>query len=204
LKKKDIIAKFGDAYQADERTFMMGMDSRITGHIARRFEGRRVLETCTGAGFTTIALARVAERVTSIEIDPVHQQQAYNNLARAGLSDRVSLLLGDVLDENILRKVEAVDAAFLDPDWALTGENHQFRFRRSNTCPPMDRLLDRILSITGNIALIVPPFSALEEFTGLPGHERQKIFLEDSLELFCLYFGELGESRDETELRIRG
>lgn len=65
--------KFGDDYIADDPTFMMGIDQRFTAHMAERFRGRRVLETCTGAGFTTIALARVASQVITVEIDPYHQ-----------------------------------------------------------------------------------------------------------------------------------
>ncbi len=33
------------------------------------------------------------------------------------------------------------DAAFLDPDWALSGPSHVYRFQRSNTRPPADMLL---------------------------------------------------------------
>ena len=40
----------------------MGIDIRITSRIAKRFENRVVLETCTGAGFTTLSLAKAAKK----------------------------------------------------------------------------------------------------------------------------------------------
>ena len=56
MKLEKIYIKFGDNYLADENTFMMGIDFRITSKIAERFKNRTVLETCTGAGFTTISV----------------------------------------------------------------------------------------------------------------------------------------------------
>jgi len=197
-----IQAKFGDDYIADENTFRMGIDRRFTGPIARRFRGRRVLETCTGAGFTTIALAREAMHVVSVEIDLAHQTQALRNLDRAGLSSRVTLVLGDFLDSSVWEGLPDVDAAFLDPDWAVTGPAHVHRFLRSSTRPPADVLLERALQRTRNVALVLPPQLDLGELSRLPVHERQKLFLAGSHELYCLYFGELAEGDGESELRV--
>ena len=84
-----IRAKFGMEYVASERTFVMGIDKRFATKMAERFRGRCVLETCTGGGFTTIELARVAGHVVTVEINPAHQAQAKQNLTTAGVLDRV-------------------------------------------------------------------------------------------------------------------
>ncbi len=194
--------KFGSDYIADERTYTMGMDHRFTSIVARRFRSLRVLETCTGAGFTTIALAREAEHVITVEIDPAHQSQAKSNIETSGLSDRVTFVLGDALDRGILDGRPPIDAAFLDPDWAVTGPEHIFHFKPSNTRPPSDELLERALEITPNIALILPPLVVTEELEGLPVHERQKVCIDGSHELYCLYFGELMRSAGDTGIRI--
>lgn len=194
--------KFGDDYAADDRTFHMGIDQRFTTHIAARFRGRSVLETCTGAGFTTIALARVASRVTTVEIDPYHQSQAKKNLQKAGLSESVTFISGDVLDPGLLAGLPPFDAAFLDPDWAITGPDHVYCFVHSNTQPPADALLERILELTDNVAIVLPPLLDTKELAGLPPNERQKLFLGESHELYCLYFGELAVSFDETIFRV--
>jgi tRNA1(Val) A37 N6-methylase TrmN6 len=189
-----IRAKFGAGYQATELTYRMGIDQRLTAPIAARFRGLCVLETCTGGGFTTIALARATAHVTTVEIDPAHQAQARHNVARAGLSDRVTFLAGDILAHETWDRLPPVDAAFLDPDWAVTGPAHVHHFRRSTTRPPADTLLERVLEATPNVALILPPQLDLQELEGLPAHERQSLYLEGSHELYCLWFGALAQS----------
>jgi len=200
MNPQAIRAKFGDDYAATERTHRLGIDLRITTRIARRFEGRHVLETCTGAGFTTIALARVASHVTTVEIDPHHQAQAKANVARARLSDRVTFVEGDALSDEVLRQVGGIDAAFLDPDWAATGPEHVYRFLRSNMRPPADDLLEKILLMTQDIALVLPPFIDLHELEGLPVHELQTIYLEGAHALYCVYLGALATMAGKTDM----
>ena len=178
--------KFGDDYVADERTFIMGIDHRFTGHFAERFRGLKVLETCTGAGFTTISLARTAKHVHTVEIDQSVQKKAISNIQKAGLSTNVSFIYGSILDSEILKKIPKIDAAFIDPDWAVTGPNHEYCFQQSNTKPPADTVLRNILEITDNVAIILPPFIEAQEFVGLPKHEREKLYLSESHELYCL------------------
>jgi tRNA1(Val) A37 N6-methylase TrmN6 len=204
MEAQEIFKKFGDHYVADERTFKMGIDRRITARIAERFFGRNVLETCTGGGFSTIALAREAGRVITIEIDKKNQDQARRNVARAGLAAKVDFILGDSLDRKVLGSIADVQAAFLDPDWADAGADHVYRFRNSNTKPPADLLLKAILQVTENVALILPPLLPADEFRGLPEFEIQKIFMDDKHALYCLYFGELAKRIGESELRIIG
>jgi tRNA A58 N-methylase Trm61 len=90
--------KFGGDYVASDRTFVMGIDQRFTAHFADRFRGLFVLETCTGAGFTTISLARTAKHVTTVEIDLTHKEQAVRNVEKAGLSPLVTFIQGSTLD----------------------------------------------------------------------------------------------------------
>ena len=202
MKKEAIIRKFGDQYIADERTFKMGIDRRITAGIAERFRDRRVLETCTGGGFSTISLARKARHVITIEIDKKIQDEAKQNVARAGLGGKVDFILGDSLDGEMLLALHDIHAAFLDPDWADTGNDHVYRFRNSNTKPPADLLLEKVFKVTRNVALILPPLLHVEEFLGLPGFETQRIFMGDEHVLFCLYFGDLAERIGESEWKI--
>ena len=197
-----IRSKFGQDYVADERTFMMGIDQRFTAKIAERFRNRQVLETCTGAGFTTIALARAAAHVITVEIDSAHQEQARQNLSTAGLLDRVTFVLADIMDEHTWDRLPPVDAAFLDPDWAVSGPDHVPRFARSSTRPPADTLLERTSRATPNLALVLPPTLDTEEFASLPDHECQRLYMDQSHELYCLYFGELAVSLGETEFRV--
>jgi len=202
VDRSAIRAKFGDDYVATERTFTLGIDIRFASRIAERFRDRTVLETCTGGGFTTIALARVAAHVVTVEVDPAHQLQARANLARAGLEKKVTFLVGDALDAGLLDEAAGIDSAFLDPDWARTGPNHVYRFRPSNMRPPADSLLETVLAKTPDVALILPPQIDFRELEGLPPHELQRMFFGGSHELCCLYFGALARSSTPTEVRL--
>ena len=202
MNSNAIREKFGGDYIADERTFIMGIDQRFTTHFAERFRGLNVLETCTGAGFTTISLARTAKHVFTVEIDQSHQKQAITNVEKAGLLSRVTFVHGSILDQILLEKLPSVDAAFIDPDWAVTGPDHLYCFIDSNTLPPADTVLNKIFEITENMAILLPPLIEVNELDSLPEHEREKLYLGESHELFCLYFGKLMRSFDETEFRI--
>jgi SAM-dependent methyltransferase len=197
-----IRAKFGMDYVASERTFTMGIDRRFAAKMAERFRGRCILETCTGGGFTTIELARVAAHVFTVEIDPAHQEQAKRNLETAGLLDRVTFVLGDILLEETWEALAGIEAAFLDPDWAITGPDHVHRFRGSSTRPPADVLLSRVFRSTQNVALVLPPTVDTHELDGLPRNERQRLYMDGKHELYCLYFGDLATFLGESEFRI--
>lgn len=197
----EIRDKFGDNYVANERSFRLGIDIRLTRRIAQRFEGRTVLETCTGGGFTTIALAEAAARVVTIEIDPERLAQARANVARAHVQDKVTFVAGDALSDELLGSIQGIDAAFLDPDWAVTGPEHICRFRQSNMRPPADALLRKVFGITGHVALILPPTIDLREIEDLPPHELQTIYLGGSQALYCVYFGALAQTHGRSELR---
>jgi hypothetical protein len=194
--------KFGDEYLANERTFVMGIDQRLTRTIAERFRKRTVLETCTGAGFTTMALARVAEHVITVEVERSYQDQARANIARAGLVHRVTFVTGDVLSAGVIGELSQYDSAFLDPDWAVTGPEHVYTFRHSNTRPPADTLLGALLNKTPDVALVLSTQVDPREFEGLPDHERQRLFLGETPAIDCLYFGGLAEQHGVTVARV--
>jgi hypothetical protein len=199
---KNIREKFGDDYMADERTFIMGIDQRFTKHFAERFVGMYVLETCTGAGFTTLSLAKTAKHVFTVEIDEVNQKKAIRNIEKAGLTSNVTFFLGSILEPELTNNLPAIDAAFIDPDWAVTGPEHEYRFQQSNTQPPADVLLMDMFKITNNVAIVLPPFIKAEEFEGLPKHECEKLYMGESHELFCLYFGTLKGCVGKTEFHV--
>jgi hypothetical protein len=66
----------------------------------------------------------------------------------------VTFITGNILEPQILRRLPVIDAAFFDPDWAVTGHDHEYRFQQSNTKPLADTVLRKILEITDNVAII--------------------------------------------------
>lgn len=69
--------------------------------LAGAMQARRILEIGTLGGFSTIWLARGAGpqgRVVTLEYEPKHVEVAQANLQRAGVADRVEVVVGAALD----------------------------------------------------------------------------------------------------------
>ena len=80
---------------------------------------RRILEIGTLGGFSTIWLARGAGpdgRVTTLEYEPKHAEVARANLDRAGVGDRVEVLVGAALDTLPSVTGGPFDLVFIDAD----------------------------------------------------------------------------------------
>lgn len=85
----------------------------IAAYHAKAFANcAHVLEICTGAGLDTLALARVAGHVTTIESDPIIAEVTRGNLAREGI-ENVTLIQASWPVE--LEDVRAFDGVWADP-----------------------------------------------------------------------------------------
>ena len=202
MDRDAIRTKFGADYSATERTFRMGLDVRFANHLADRFKGKIVLETCAGGGFTTIALARKAEHVFSVEIDAERLMEAKRNAATAGVRGNITFIRADIFDVDIGSLDRQVDAAFVDPDWADTVVDHVYRFVDSTTLPHSDWILDYLADYTENITLVQPPLVDEREYEALLPHELERLYLSGNHELSCLHFGKMLRTIGTTEFRV--
>ncbi|MDZ4265301.1 MAG: O-methyltransferase [Mycobacterium sp.] len=108
--------------------------AKLLGLLVRIAGARRVLEIGTLAGYSTIALARAVGpegAVVSLEFEPAHAEVARRNLERAGVGDRVEVIVGAALDTlpGLQARGEVFDLVFIDADkenniayveWAIT------------------------------------------------------------------------------------
>ena len=96
-------------------TPMMGKFLQI---LALSIGAARILEIGTLGGYSTIWLARALPAtgsIVSLEVDPAHASVARENIAYAGLTDRVDLRVGDAIVT--LPTLEGqFDMAFIDAD----------------------------------------------------------------------------------------
>jgi caffeoyl-CoA O-methyltransferase len=95
-------------------------EGAILALLLRLIGARRVLEIGTLGGYSGIWLARALPpggRLTTIEGSEKHAAYARRSFARAGIADRVELLLGEALD-TLERLDGPYDAVFLDADKA--------------------------------------------------------------------------------------
>ena len=95
---------------------------KLLALFAEMVGARRVLEVGTLAGYSTIWLARAVGadgHVTTLEGEPAHAALARQNLARAGVDARVTLLEGpaaDSLRALVAAGVAPFDLVFIDAD----------------------------------------------------------------------------------------
>ncbi|MGU3498194.1 O-methyltransferase [Mycobacterium sp. C31M] len=91
---------------------------RLLNLYTRIIGARRVLEIGTLAGYSTICLARgvgAQGQVISLEYEPRHAEVARANLARAGVADRVEVIVGAAL-ESLPTLQGPFDLFFIDAD----------------------------------------------------------------------------------------
>ena len=87
--------------------------------LAAAVQARQVLEIGTLGGFSTIWLARGAGpegRVVTLEYEPKHAEVARANVERAGLADRVEVLVGAALETLPTLSGGPYDLIFIDAD----------------------------------------------------------------------------------------
>ena len=87
--------------------------------LAAATGARRILEIGTLGGYSTIWLARGAGpdgRITTLEYEPKHAEVARANVDRAGVGDRVEILVGPALDNLPGVTGGPFDLVFIDAD----------------------------------------------------------------------------------------
>jgi predicted O-methyltransferase YrrM len=94
---------------------------KLLSLLTRVAGARRVLEIGTLAGYSTINLARAVGEdgsVVTLEYEPRHAEVARANLQRAGVADRVEIIVGAALDTlpRLAERGDVFDLAFIDAD----------------------------------------------------------------------------------------
>src|SRR5271167_2656787 len=104
--------------------------------LAGAIQARRILEIGTLGGFSTIWLARGAGpegRVVTLEYEPRHADVARANLDRAGVGDRVQIIVGAALETLPAITGDPFDLVFIDADKENYVEYLQWAIRLTRT-----------------------------------------------------------------------
>jgi predicted O-methyltransferase YrrM len=91
---------------------------RLLALLVRMTGARRVLEIGTLGGYSTIWMARVLPpdgHMVTLEYEPRHAEVARANVERAGVADRVEILVGPA-SESLPRLEGPFDFVFIDAD----------------------------------------------------------------------------------------
>ncbi len=117
-----LIAARRSAHDADMPAIeVSAQHGKLLSLLARISGARRVLEIGTLAGYSTINLARGVGpdgSVVTLEYEPRHAEVAQANLARAGVADRVEVIVGTALNTLPLlaERGDVFDLVFIDAD----------------------------------------------------------------------------------------
>ena len=115
---------------------------RLLALLVRLTRAKKVLESGTAIGYSTIWLARACPgRVVTIEYNEQTAQEARRNISEAGLGRRVRVLVGDGMDLVPTLRTK-FDFLFLD------AEKHQYRALLDLALPKLTR---GALIVTDNV-----------------------------------------------------
>ena len=117
MDKAEAVLRDIESQAGQGRWLMVGAErGAVLEEMVRKHQPKRVVEVGACVGYSAILMARhlpPGGRIQTIEIDPEAAQLARDNLARAGLADRVEVIVGDAL-KVIPTLSGTVDMVFID------------------------------------------------------------------------------------------
>ena len=69
----------------------------------------------------------------------------------------------------------------------------------SNTQSPVDEILHKMLEISKNAAILLPPFINTNELKHLPEHECESLYINKNHAHYGLFFANLSDTSNETK-----
>ena len=87
--------------------------------LIKSVKGKRVLEIGTLTGYSSIWMARALPsggKLTTLEISKDHFEEAKKNFEKAGLTDKIEIILGSAMESLDKLKNKKFDFAFIDAD----------------------------------------------------------------------------------------
>jgi predicted O-methyltransferase YrrM len=113
--------------------------------FAKMVGARRILEIGTLGGYSAIWLARALPpdgKLVTLEMEPKHAEVASRNIARAGVADRVEVVLGPAI-ESLPNLVGPFDLTFIDADKQSTADYfaHAVRLSRPGSVIVVDNVV---------------------------------------------------------------
>lgn len=143
----------------DEEARVSWTPAVLARRMAAAAAGWRVVDAGCGAGGNTIAFAEAGCTVTAIERDSARLAMARENVARAGVGDRVTFVHGDAVER---APSLVADLLFVDPPWGVDWNRQRVGAR---SLPP---LLD-LLALAGSFPHVwckLPPSIAPDSLPG--------------------------------------
>ncbi|MBP2291264.1 O-methyltransferase [Azospirillum rugosum] len=164
LRDLESFGRENDSREGDRARKMLNLEretAELVHVLVRSGRRRRVLEIGTSNGVSTLWLAAAlratgaTEPLISVERDPAKSAEARANLERAGLADRVRLLVGDAT-EVVAGLPGPFDCVFFDADrWSAPDQLRLLLPKLERDCLLLaDNALSHPEEIAGYIAAV--------------------------------------------------
>lgn len=107
----------------DPERFCFGMDAVLLSGFAKVKPGQRVLDLGTGTGIIPILLAgkTQASHITGLEIQPESADMASRSVCYNGLTERISIVTGDLKEAGSLFGAASFDVCVTNPPYMVGG-----------------------------------------------------------------------------------
>jgi hypothetical protein len=190
LHKKALDKSINPDYEISAEDLRFATNGILARYRALRLNADVIIDLCSGVGVQAIAFAKVAKKVIAVEIDGRKVECARKNAEIEGLAN-IEFIIGDVLDESIIKKVASSkpDIIFCDPE-RLPEEQE----RSLDTIKPdIPRLITRYAPSTQNIVVELPPqIKTIEKIDiATNPYEKEYASVDGHLNRLTLYFGDL-------------
>ncbi len=156
----------------------------VASYIAKRLKTDIIADLGCGIGGQVIFFAKECKKVYAVERDPEKLEYAKKNCELYDVKN-VEFILGDVLSENIRKKVSDADIIFSDPARPLAEKERTLE----NLEPPIIEIIKLYSNITQELAFHAPPQMPPSRITS--DCEREYLSLNGQLNRLTLYFGAL-------------
>lgn len=158
------------------------------------FEDCSVLEVCTGIGITTHFLAQTFPHVISVDKSAARLAYARTNLTSLMSGDNVSLLHGDILDWNVIKRIQkhAIQAVYTDAEFNMTSHWSDHTDSIDLTGPNTRELFHNVRThFSPNIVMKVPKTIPEWQLRNLAPCEIEHVMPDGLLSFYHVYFGDL-------------
>ena len=161
-----------------------------------------LVELCCGIGGTLEYVAEKFKHVIGIDIDETRVGQCVANLKSVGLSQKATVVLGDIEDDSIIREVKADIAIYDVPFWMPYESERHGDLTKKN--PMFRSTIKRIRKfICEDIVIYCPPEYDYEMVKGHVGPcEYQRVSINGRHDRNLVYLGSLKLKDGITELRL--
>lgn len=191
--------KFSKEIYGDVDGIYMSCPEEVSKHLAEKLSCYKTgVELCCALGMTVIQLAKKMEYVYGIDMDENRINAAIKNSELYNVRSKTEFILGDVLDENILRNIKA-EVAVLDPDWSIGENKKNHVFDLEMTQPNMKELFYKVKeNITENIVLRIPKTFSFDTLKVLGNCEIENIIWDNKVKFRYAYFSKNIKENKET------